>query len=298
MAQSRDLWSVSCIRREALIAFVFETQRQPPPRLSLATRRMDPVSALRLSGTTRSESPARYRCSDDMRRHHSIVKQPSRVRSPANVTYRPVSRPAPGNAGLFGSSSPRRGVRNDWAESRARGVRMWKHTDIPPAFRHAGSGSTHRRRTTSRTGPRKQVFACVPHAMVLSACNSQRRHAPGALTECLASPHCWVLGPPTPSAGRRPFTTSQVTRHRHATRTKGPQTRRVRRIPLRAGDETGAPLHRSGTDARIFLAGPKSTLVSDISKRLCATCAPSTKLSYKHLIEWRYPRAPQSRASG
>src|SRR5688572_32190385 len=25
----------------------------------------------------------------------------------------------------------------------------------------------------------------------------------------LASPHCWVLGPPTPRAGCRPFTTSQ-----------------------------------------------------------------------------------------
>ncbi len=119
-------------------------------------------------------------------------------------------------------------------------------------FGLAGGGSAHRRRTMRRTGPRKQVFACVPHAMVLSACNSQRRHALGALTECLASPHCWVLRPPTPSAGHRPFTTSQVTRHRHASRTKGPQTRRVRRIPLRAGDETGTPLDRSRTTTIYF----------------------------------------------
>ncbi len=34
----------------------------------------------------------------------------------------------------------------------------------------------------------------------------------GALTECWASPHCWVLGPPTPSAGHRPFTTLQKAR--------------------------------------------------------------------------------------
>jgi hypothetical protein len=58
-----------------------------------------------------------------------------------------------------------------------------------------------------RTGPPAKFFAGVPHATVLSACYSQRRHALGALTECLVSPHCWVLGPPTPTAGHRPFTT-------------------------------------------------------------------------------------------
>ena len=52
-----------------------------------------------------------------------------------------------------------------------------------------------------------EFFASVPHAAVLSAYNSPRHHVLGALTECLVSPHCWVLGPPTPSAGRRPFTT-------------------------------------------------------------------------------------------
>jgi hypothetical protein len=34
---------------------------------------------------------------------------------------------------------------------------------------------------------------------------------------------------------------------------KGPHTRRGRRIPLRAGDETGALLDRSGTAENIFL---------------------------------------------
>jgi hypothetical protein len=38
----------------------------------------------------------------------------------------------------------------------------------------------------------------------------------GALTECLASPHCWVLGPPTSSAGRYPFTTLRGRTTRYA----------------------------------------------------------------------------------
>ena len=127
----------------------------------------------------------------------------------------PRSSSGSGLAGLL-LRFPPRGVRNDWAESRARGVRMLKHAASRLPFSTAGGGSAHRRRTMRRTGPRKQVFACVPHTAVLSACNSQRRRAPGALTECLASPHCWVLGPPTPSAGRRPFTTLQTAHHRHA----------------------------------------------------------------------------------
>ena len=43
-----------------------------------------------------------------------------------------------------------------------------------------------------------------------------------------------------------------ATRATGTPRTKGPQTRRVRRIPLRAGDETGTPLDRSGTTTIYF----------------------------------------------
>ena len=145
----------------------------------------------------------------------------------------------------------RRGVRNDWAKSRARGARMvlMRASHVPVSRRHTGGGPAHRRRAVSRTGPQKQVFACVPHAAVLSACNSQRRHALGALTECLASPHCWVLGPPTSSAGHRPFTTPRTARLMACRRAKGPHTRRGRRIPLRAADEKRHASCRSGTGA-------------------------------------------------
>jgi hypothetical protein len=44
--------------------------------------------------------------------------------------------------------------------------------------------------------PRKQENACVPHATVLSACNSQRGHVLGLLTECLARHIAGSLGRP------------------------------------------------------------------------------------------------------
>ena len=72
-------------------------------------------------------------------------------------------------------------------------------------------------------GCERSAYACVPHATVLPACNSQRHHALGALTECLAPPHCWVLGPPIPSADRCPFTTLRQRTSRHAV------TRKARR---------------------------------------------------------------------
>ena len=109
------------------------------------------------------------------------------------------------------SSFPRRGVRNDRAFHRARGA-TWVNTWQPCAEAHGKQSSLGR-----------SAYACVPHATVLSACNSQRHHALGALTECLASPHCWVLGPPTSSAGHRPFTTSRLRASRRAA------TRKARR---------------------------------------------------------------------
>src|SRR5215207_11097447 len=116
-----------------------------------------------------------------------------------------------------------------------------------------------RRKHTGGNSASNAALASVPHTAVLSACNSQRRHALGALTECLVSPHCWVLGPPTPSAGHRPFTTLRQHPLPARHRTKGPQTRRVRRIPLRAGDETGAPLRRIGMAVLYLFLGMKST---------------------------------------
>ena len=132
----------------------------------------------------------------------------SRLRRTPDARHRPVFSPAPGHAGLqtrMPSSSPRRGVRNDRAFHRARGatwVTTWHHV-LSRHMTPCTVGTAHGK-AASHAGN-----ACVPHATVLSACNSQRRHALGALTECLASPHCWILGPPTSSAGRRPFTTSR-----------------------------------------------------------------------------------------
>ena len=177
-----------------------------------------------------------------------------RATSP-DTRHRPVLRPAQGLP-VFLLRFPRRGVRNDWAESRARGARMLLTcgaSRLP--FGTAGGGSAHRRRTMRRTGPRKQVFACVPHATVLSACNSQRRHALGALTECLASPHCWVLGPPTPSAGRRPFTTLR----------RAPPARPARKAHRRDGSvaSRSAPATRP---ARLLTGAGRRQSISETAK--------------------------------
>ncbi len=142
------------------------------------------------------------------------------------MTHRPCSWSglgAPVVSWSFCLPSRRRGVRNDRAFHRARGATWVKHV-ASCAFR--AHGSVHWWNSARRvavdlsrhaaTASEAAHTPCVPHAAVLSACNSQRRHAPGALTECLASPHCWVLGPPTSSAGRRPFTTSRGLPHRRA----------------------------------------------------------------------------------
>ncbi len=64
----------------------------------------------------------------------------------------------------------------------------------------------------------------------------------GALTECWASPHCWVLGPPTSSAGRGPFTTLRPRTSRRAVARKA--RKRDGSVASRscAGHATGAPL--------------------------------------------------------
>jgi hypothetical protein len=51
-----------------------------------------------------------------------------------------------------------------------------------------------------------------------------------------------------------------------ALRTKGPQSRRVRRIPLHAGDMTGAPLGRNGTATRYSRKRGRQALFSKIRK--------------------------------
>ena len=81
---------------------------------------------------------------------------------------------------------------------------------------------------------------------------------PGALTECWASPHCWVLGPPTPSAGHRPFTTSQPARfngapsHERPTDATGPShpapapVMLPARLFVGAGQPINIPRNRTG----------------------------------------------------
>jgi hypothetical protein len=170
----------------------------------------------------------------------------------AHVIQCPVFIPASGHAGLLiivFRFSPARGVRNDWAVHRARGaICFWQMaaTCLAALWLRARLDRT-RQWLRMAQPPRKQETTRVPHATILSACNSQRRHALGALTECLASPHCWVLGPPTSTTDRQSFHDLAKLASSARSAQKGPWSRRVRRIPLHAGDETGAPLGRSGT---------------------------------------------------
>ena len=137
------------------------------------------------------------------------------------------------------SPRPRRHVQTD----------TWR-----PWVSHESHGSRvplegHTARLPRGSRPQKQDNACVPHAPVFSACNSRRSHVLGLLTECLAR---HIAG----SSGRPPRLRVIVLSHLCGARltgarpTKGPQTRRVRRIPPHAGDETGAPLGWSGTGGR------------------------------------------------
>ena len=119
--------------------------------------------------------------------------------------------------------------------------------------------------------PRKQENACVPHATILSACNSQRRHALGALTECLASPHCWVLGPPTSTTGHHPITTSrQPCLNRLGCRTERPAVATgPSHLASGAGDEPARLLigARRRKDSR------KAISEKEEFAGLCASCA-------------------------
>ena len=121
-----------------------------------------------------------------------------------DARHRPRVRPAPGLAGLS-VVFRRKGRAERLGENRARGARIFiRASRMLCRTRAAVQPIAGLNRATD------EFFASVPHATVLSACNSQRRHVLGALTECLVSPHCWVLGPPTSFAGRRPFTTSRL----------------------------------------------------------------------------------------
>src|SRR5687768_6851879 len=132
-------------------------------------------------------------------------------------------------------------------------VGTWRHM---PSSRHMAPcafGRAHGKAALVQP-PRKQENACVPHAAVLSACNSQRGHGLGLLTECLARHIAGSLGRP-PRVRVIVLSLVCTERGTRATPpcTKGLHTRRGRRIPLHADDETGALLDRSGTAENIFL---------------------------------------------
>ncbi len=92
---------------------------------------------------------------------------------------------------------------------------------------------------------------------------------PGALTECWASPHCWVLGPPTPSAGHRPFTTLQKARfngapsHERPTDATGPSHPAPAPVmlPARLFVGAGQPINIPGrrTNQELFLLENRNT---------------------------------------
>ncbi len=166
----------------------------------------------------------------------------------------PVLRPAKGTP-VFFSVSPKGRAERLGGEPRPRRphVVSMRTSRLPFGWRAVVRPIVEER--CAEPGPRKQVFACVPHTAVLSACNSQRRHALGALTECLASPHCWVLGPPTPSAGRRPFTTLR----------RAPPARPARKAHRRDGSvaSRSAPATRP---ARLLTGAGRRQSISETAK--------------------------------
>ena len=197
-----------------------------------------------------------------------------------DARHRPVVCPAPGRAGLLSSlvRFPQRGRAERWAFHRARGAMCVEtHVDTLGVLRLDGTGQPHALGKSTRqwllvqgSRPQKQENACVPHATVLSACNSQRRHALGVLTECLASPHCWVLGPPTPTADRHSSHDLAGMASRPCSAQKGPQSRRGRRIPLQR--------RRRNRRASLVGAGRRKDSRKAISEKeefasLCAACA-------------------------
>ena len=71
-------------------------------------------------------------------------------------------------------------MRNDRAFHRARGTRIvWMRVSYPVCRSAHGQWSSS---SLSRTGPRKQIVACVPHAMDFAACCIADRELPLAPT--------------------------------------------------------------------------------------------------------------------
>jgi hypothetical protein len=149
---------------------------------------------------------------------------------------------------------PRRGVRNDWAESRARGVRMFlMHTDIPPAVnakRPAGGGSTHRRRTMKKNrGHRSRSSPAFRTRMDFAACclSQEASLVPTLSRSCELSPG-HALGPSARVAGVSPCHrsgSSMIPKAARgsgivaATATRSTTRRRSRRAPDRSGMGSG-----------------------------------------------------------
>ena len=122
--------------------------------------------------------------------------------------------PAPGHAGLktqSPSSSPPKGRAEHRAFHRARGatwVTTWHHV-LSRHMTPCTGGTAHGKLPCgSGLGSRKRLRSARDGFDRLATPSGTT--TPGALTECWASPHCWVLGPPTSSAGRGPFTTLRV----------------------------------------------------------------------------------------
>jgi hypothetical protein len=204
-------------RCKASAFLVLSTAARRPPLATLPTRGRDKRSAcgaliIQLSNSPRAELQAR-------------VIAPCSVRPQGAPVLKLKCLP----------HFPERGVRNDRAFHRARGatwVNTWHHAPFQAHDTVYWWNSTQQGCLAAADANAARTPAFRTRRFYRLATPSGAT-APGALTECWASPHCWVLGPPTSSAGRRPFTTSRLARlNRRAAHAKGPQTRRVRRIPL------------------------------------------------------------------
>jgi hypothetical protein len=125
-----------------------------------------------------------------------------------DMRHRPSCRPARAAGRFFSCRLPqtlKEGVRNDRAFHRARGARMvWMRAARMPLARHTGGGPASAAKIAkSRTGPRKQIVACVPHANglcgLLHVPRNCRfcRHVPGSC----GLPPGHALGPSARRAG-------------------------------------------------------------------------------------------------
>ena len=156
----------------------------------------------------------------------------SGLRSP-DARHRPVFCPAPGLAGRP-VPFPRRGVRNDRAFHRARGAMC----------REAHGNRVLR--STRQTQPRKQQYACVPHANGLCGL----LHVPGVVTGADAPPFVravartctWTVRPFCRRLSLKPRAKDQRSRKRlqgsgivAATASRSAFRRRSPRAPYRDG---------------------------------------------------------------